>query len=146
MKTIIFILLMTLTASAEYTDLERRDMKYLKLEGLAAKEQHINYKATYNKLTIKLNALIKVQLIDNKNLLSYRVSHRCTGFTCSHSRTQRCYSVRTKINKLRSKIRKNEPILAKYKREVAENKKFAFRKLEIYNTCVKKYKVLLAKG
>ena len=137
---------MTLTAAAEYTDLERRDMKYLRLEGRAAKEQYTNYKATYTKLDTKLQALIKIQLVDNAKLRSYKTSHRCTGFTCKHLRSQLCYKVRTQINKLRAKIRKNEPIEAKYKKDIAKNKKFSGDKLKVYKSCLSKYKALVAKG
>ena len=137
---------MTLTVAAEYTDLERRDMKYLRLEGRAAKEQYTNYKATYTKIDTKLKALIKIQLVDNAKLRSYKTSHRCTGFTCKHTKRQLCYKVRTQINKLRAKIRKNEPIAAKYKKDIATSTKFSNDKFKLYKSCLTKYKALVAKG
>lgn len=146
MKTIVLILLMTLTAAAEYTELERRDMKYLRLEGRAAKEQYTNYKATYTKLDTKLQALIKVQLEDNTKLSGYRRTHNCRGFTCKHLKSQSCYKVRTQINKLRAKIRKDEPVAEKYKKDIATNKKFSSKKLSLYKSCLSKYKALVAKG
>jgi ribosomal protein S30 len=146
MKIIVLVLLMTLTAAAEYTDLEKRNMKYLRLEGRAAKEQYTNYKATYTKLDIKLKALVKIQKVDDAKLKGYKTSHRCKGFECKHSRAQKCYKVRTQINKLRAKIRKNEPIAAKYKKDIATNTKFSNNKLKLYKSCLSKYKALVAKG
>jgi hypothetical protein len=146
MRMIVLVLLMTLTAAADYTDVERRDMKHLRLEGRAAKEQAANYKATYTKIDTKLQALIKIQSVDNAKLSGYRTSHHCGGFNCKHLKSQYCYKVRTQINKLRAKIRKNIPIAAKYKKDIATNKKSSSKKLSLYKSCLSKYKALVAKG
>ena len=146
MKIIVLVLLMTLTAAAEYTDLERRNIKYLRLEGRAAKEQYTNYKATYTKIDTKLQALVKVQKVDKAKLNGYRSSHGCRGFNCKHLRSQSCYKVRTQINKLRAKIRKSETIAAKYKKDIAKNKKLSSKKQSLYKSCLSKYKALVAKG
>lgn len=146
MRVAILILIMITTASAGYTELEKRDMKYLKLEGRAAKESSTKYTAAYTQIDIKLQELIKKQATDTRKLSNYRTSHNCSGFTCKHLRSQKCYKVRTQINKLRAQIRKDELTADKYKKEIVTAKKFAASKLKVYNSCVKKYKALLAKG
>lgn len=137
---------MITTAAAGYTDIEKRDMKYLKLEGRAAKESLTKYTAAYTKIDVKLQALTKKQLVDTKKLKSYYTTHRCKGFACKHLRAQSCYKVRTQINKLRALIRKDILTADKYKKEIATAKKFASVKLKLYNSCLKKYKALVAKG
>lgn len=146
MKTIILILLMTITASAEYTAVEIRDMKYLRLEGRAAKESYRKFQTAYTKLDIKLQDLIKKQSVDTKKLSGYRSSHACKGFTCKHLRSQSCYKVRTQINKLRAVIKKDELVSDKYKKDIATSKKFADRKLKTYTECLTKYKALISRG
>ena len=146
MRVAILILIMITTAAAGYTDIEKRDMKYLKLEGRAAKESLTKYTAAYTQIDIKLQALTKKQLTDTTKLKSYYSTHRCKGFTCKHLRAQSCYKVRTQINKLRALIRKDILTADKYKKEIATAKKFASVKQKVYNSCLKKYKALLTKG
>ncbi len=138
MKIVFILVIMTMTASA-YSDKEIRDMKYLKIEGRAAKQAATFYLEKFNTSNKSLIAKRSELESNEDKLKAMKRKSGCKSETCSHSRGKSCYKLKRSLDKQAVLISKLKEMVNNIEKEAKANKKFLDGKRKIYKDCVSQY-------
>jgi chromosome segregation ATPase len=145
MKYVIMLLILTVTAQS-YTEEQKRDLKYLKIEGRAARAAAEDYKkkldAANKSLSYSLTKLSQAE----KKLKDLQTKAKCASSTCKHTNKVRsCYKFKRSLSTLGADVKKYQEIVDKRKKAVEQNKKFMEAKSKLYKECLEKYKRIIGK-
>ena len=140
MKYIIVLIALTISAQC-YTEVQKRDMKHLALEGRAAKEAAKSYEKKIEEIIKNISYIeTKLEAVESK-LKTLQAKARCRSESCKHiSKIKGCYKYRRSLLTYRSEIEKYEGMLEKREKDKVTNQKFMEAKSKLYKECVEKYK------
>lgn len=139
MKVIYLLIAMTVSLSA-YTKEEIRDMKYLRIEGIAAKKASVLYKEKLNQATKYFEEKTEQFEQAEIDLKSLKARAKCFAVDCKHPRDKACYKMRRSLLKQQAEVKKVEAQLPKLKKDIDTNKRYAEGKEKLYLECLEKYK------
>jgi len=139
MKVIYLLIAMTVSLSA-YTKEEIRDMKYLRIEGIAAKNSADFYKEKLTKATDYYDKKVKEFKQAEIDLKSLKTRAKCFTLDCKHPREKACYKMRRSLLKQQAEVKKIEAQLPKLKKNIDINKRYTEGKEKLYLECLEKYK------
>jgi len=136
----------TAAEKSKYSKLELRNIKYLKLEVIAAKRYYSEANKKY--LDAQEKEESKEDYIEDseKSYIKLRKKYKCIGgLHCTHSKMKKCFRSRTTLRKAYGAIEKAEDKLKKLKKDTKKNKALTKSRKAQYAKFLKAYKALINK-